>query len=67
VCGQFQEARIIFHGGTDAMTDHLGLLIIDQNLVSHSAKILETLNQAFIGVFGILAGHRHEVKTPRIT
>src|SRR5712691_9129515 len=48
------------------MADHLGLLIIDQDLTGYAAEVFETLDQAFVGVFGVLAGHRHEMKPARV-
>src|SRR5271155_3345082 len=49
------------------MADHLGLLIIDQDLSGYPAEVFETLDQAFVSVFSILAGHRHEMKAARVT
>jgi hypothetical protein len=48
------------------MADHLGLLIIDQDLTGYPAEVFKALDQAFVGVFGVLAGHRHEMKAARI-
>src|ERR1700674_6040196 len=48
------------------MADHLGLLIIDQDLTGYPAEVFETLDQAFVGMFGVLAGHSHEMKAARI-
>ena len=64
--GHLQKTRIVFHRGADPMADDLGLLVIDQDLSGHSAKIFETLNQAFIGMFGVLARHRHKMEAARV-
>ena len=48
------------------MADYLGLLIIHQDLTGYPAEVFETLDQAFVGVFGVLAGHRYEMKAARI-
>jgi hypothetical protein len=60
VCGHLQKTRIVFHLGADPMADDLRLLVIDQDIGGHPAKIFETLNQAFVGMFGVLARHRHK-------
>ena len=64
--GHLQKARIVFHRGADPMADDLGLLVIDQDLSGHPAKIFETLNQAFVGLFGVLARHRHKMEAARV-
>jgi hypothetical protein len=52
--------------GAEPMADDLGLLVIDQDLSGHPAKIFETLNQAFVGMFGVLARHRHKMEAARV-
>lgn len=65
--GQVDKARVELHWPTDAMADNFGLLVINQDLGGHTAKIFKTQDQAFVGVLGVFALHCHEVKLARVT
>jgi len=66
VTGQVDKARVKAHVLTHPMLEHGRLLIVDQHLVGHAGEPGKAAHQRFVGVLGVLAGRRPEVKAPRI-
>ena len=65
--GQFQEAGIEGDLAITVMTNHRRLLVIHQNTGRNAVKIPEGLYQGLVGVFGILAWARPDVKVSGVT
>ena len=66
VASEIDKARVELDTPSGGMEQDSGFLVIHQHLLGHAAKVLETADQPFVGVFGILAGGTPDVKAPRV-
>ena len=67
VVGQLQETGIKNHAVVSVVLQNCRFLVIDEYRPWCAAKVAEGLHQGLVGVFGILAGGRPGMETPRIT